>query len=205
MQCHVKQAYIHITPSLCPTRQQSRYATQRGYHAGHKVDHGETKAGGRSAGLTRYRQEATLGLHEVVIAWPISPVIVPSISRNMGANDIRFDRFQRVVIQPHFCGLTATEIVPDHITRSHKIMKQRATLVTLQVQRDALLRQIERLKIGTVITGKRCGTRLSRGITASRPILDLDHFRSQLGQIHRPIRARTKLLNGQYTNASEGF
>ena len=158
MQCHVKQAYIHITPSLCPTRQQSGYATQRGHHAGHKVDHGETKAGGRSAGLTRYRQEATFGLHEVVIAGPVSAVIVSSISRNMGANYIRFDRFQRVVIQTHFCGLTATKIIPDHITRSHKIMKQRATLLTLQVQRDALLRQVKRLKIGTVIAGKRFGT-----------------------------------------------
>ncbi len=84
----------------------------------------------------------------------------------MRADDVRFHDLKRLVIQTHFCGLAAPEVVPHNVTGADQLMKQRAALIAFEIQGDTALRQIERLKISAVVLGEAHRARLPRRVAA---------------------------------------
>ena len=123
----------------------------------------------------------------------------------MCANDVGLHLFERGVIEPHFGGLAAAQVVPYDVTGLDQIVEERSALVTFQVQRDAFLGEIESLKVRAIVIRQCHRSRLPRGVSTRRAILNFDHLGTQFGQIHRAVGARAELFNGQYANASEWF
>ena len=68
-----------------------------------------------------------------------------------------------------------------------------------QIDRNALLVDIERLEIFAVRGAKLVGPDMTRRITVGR--LDLDHLRAQLGQEHGAVGPGAELLQRQHPHA----
>src|SRR5581483_10212839 len=80
---------------------------------GEIIDDRESHARGRTAGLTGQVEEASLGLGQVIVAWPPGARTAAAVPREMCADEAFVDVSQVRVGDPKLGGLVAPEIV-DH-------------------------------------------------------------------------------------------
>ncbi len=153
MQCDVEQTGVDVAALAGRSRlDHGRQQPDRHRQTGGLVDHrGRADTGWRTIGFAGQIHQAGFGLHQIVIARPGGTLVVTTIGRHMHADQFRIAGGQRLVVEPHLRRQVAAQIVDHRIGRRNQFAQRRLALGRTQVDRDALLVDVEGLEILAVI------------------------------------------------------
>src|SRR6201996_5803578 len=121
----------------------------------------------------------------------------------MDADELRIGGRQRLVVEAHLGRQIAAQVVDQRIRRRDQFRQRGLALGRAQVDRDALLVDVEGLVIFAVVLAEEIRPGLARGIAVDRGILDLDNLGAEIGEQHRAVRRGTELLDGYDAHALE--
>jgi hypothetical protein len=204
VQRDVEQRHVDVAAVAALHRaDQRREHRHCGGDAGHVVDDRQAHAGGRRAGLAGEVQVAGLGLHQVVVARPALALVVATVGGEVRAEDARVRRPERGVVEAELLRLVAAQVVHDHVGGAHEAAKGGLALGALEVQRDALLVEVEGLEEVAVVGPEEVRSHAARGVAALFAALDLDDLGAEVGEVHRAERAGAEVLEGEYAEAQE--
>jgi hypothetical protein len=175
--------------------------------AGHEVDHGEAEAGRRGVGLAGEREEAGLGLHEIVVAGPGLARVAAAVGRGMDAHDRGIDGRQGRVGEAELFRLVAAGVVGDRIGPGDQPVQDALAARRLEIEGDRALVEVEGLVEEAVVLSEEIGPGGARAVAAAPPVpvgrLELDHLGAELGQHHRAIGPRAILLEAEDPDAGK--
>src|SRR4029079_11534569 len=100
-------------------------------------------------------------------------------------DDAGMRRRERVIPEPEALHRAGSEVLDDHVGARDERVEDSPRARVLQIERDALLVAVDAEEIGAFAANEWRAP--GAGIVAPPRLLDLDHPRPEIGQLHRAV------------------
>src|SRR5262249_2523002 len=134
-------------------------------------------------------------LHHVVVAAFGRPRPGHAVAGERAADDAWVDVPQLRAGQPEPLRLVTAEVGEHCVAGAHDVLEHRSRIRMAEVEGDAALAAVERLEEEGVLALLERG-HVAADVAATGWILDLDHVRTEVGELQRRPRAGPELLDG---------